>query len=111
MTDDREETAARVFAALADPTRRSILAELAARGPATATDLAGRLPISRQGVAKHLDRLTEAGLTTAETGEGRRIRYRVHTAPMQLAQQFLAAMARDWDARLEQLKNHLEGSP
>lgn len=108
MTDDREATAARVFAALADPTRRSIMAELAARGSATATDLADRLPISRQGVAKHLDRLTEAGLTTTESGEGRRIRYRVNTAPMELARQFLAAMARDWDTRLDHLKNHLE---
>ena len=34
---------------------------------------------------------------TAEPGERRRVRYRVRSAPMQVAQQFLAALARDWD--------------
>lgn len=68
-----EAVAEAVFAALADPTRRAILADLATHGPSTATDLAGRVPISRQAVAKHLDRLAEAGLVTAEPGERRRI--------------------------------------
>jgi DNA-binding transcriptional ArsR family regulator len=94
--------------ALADPTRRSILAELAAGGPATATDLATRLPITRQATAKHLALLTEAGLVTAEPGERRRIRFRLRSAPMRLAEQFLAALARDWDSPLAALKNHLE---
>ena len=87
--------------ALADPTRRAILAALAAEGPATATDLAGRLPITRQAIAKHLALLAEAGLVTAEPGERRRVRYRLRSAPMQVAQQFLAALARDWDGPLE----------
>jgi hypothetical protein len=51
---DVEAIAVQVFVALADPTRRGILAELAARGPATATDLAGRVPVTRQAIAKHL---------------------------------------------------------
>ena len=76
--------------------------------PATATDLAGRLPITRQAIAKHLARLTEAGLVTAEPGERRRVRYRLRSAPMQVAQQFLAALARDWDGPLEALKDHLD---
>jgi DNA-binding transcriptional ArsR family regulator len=50
---DIEAMAEQVFTALADPTRRAILAALASGGPATATDLAGRLPITRQAVAKH----------------------------------------------------------
>ena len=45
---DIEAVAEEVFTALADPSRRGILAALAAGGPATATDLAARLPISRQ---------------------------------------------------------------
>jgi DNA-binding transcriptional ArsR family regulator len=53
-TSDPEAVAAAVFTALADPTRRGILAALAAHGPATATDLADRLPVSRQAIAKHL---------------------------------------------------------
>ena len=59
---DAEALAGQVFAALADPTRRAILAALAAGGPATATDLAGRLPITRQAIAKHLALLAGAGL-------------------------------------------------
>ncbi|WP_328610238.1 metalloregulator ArsR/SmtB family transcription factor [Amycolatopsis sp. NBC_00345] len=104
---DIEAVAEQVFAALADPTRRAILAALAADGPATATDLADRLPITRQAIAKHLALLTEAGLVTAEPGERRRIRYRLRSAPMRVAQQFLAALARDWDGRLDALQAHL----
>ena len=100
---DVESIAEQVFTALADPTRRAILAALAAEGPATATDLAGRLPITRQAIAKHLALLAEAGLVTAEPGERRRVRYRLRSAPMQAAQQFLAALARDWDRPLEAL--------
>jgi DNA-binding transcriptional ArsR family regulator len=107
MPADIEAIAEQVFAALADPTRRAILAALAAEGPATATDLAGRLPITRQAIAKHLALLAEAGLVTAEPGERRRVRYRLHSAPMRVAQQFLAALARDWDGPLEALKDHL----
>jgi len=104
---DQEAVAQEVFAALADPTRRGILARLAARGPATATDLAAVLPISRQAIAKHLGLLTEAGLVVAEPGERRRVRYRLHSAPIQVAQQFLAALARDWDSSLDALRRHL----
>jgi DNA-binding transcriptional ArsR family regulator len=105
---EMEAVAEQVFVALADPSRRSILATLASGGPATATDLANRLPITRQAIAKHLTLLSEAGLVTAEHGERRRVRFRLHSAPMQVAQQFLAAMARDWDTRLDALKEHLE---
>jgi DNA-binding transcriptional ArsR family regulator len=104
---DIEAVAEQVFVALADPTRRSILAALASSGPATATDLAHRLPITRQAIAKHLALLADAGLVIAEPGERRRIRYQLQSAPMQIAQQFLAALARDWDARLDALKRLL----
>jgi DNA-binding transcriptional ArsR family regulator len=108
MPPDIEAIAEQVFIALADPTRRAILAALAAGGPATATDLAGCLPITRQAIAKHLSLLAEAGLVTAEPGERRRVRYRLRSAPMQVAQQFLAALARDWDSSLDALKDHLD---
>ncbi len=100
MPPDIEAIAEQVFTALADPTRRTILAALASGGPATATDLAAHLPITRQAIAKHLALLAEVGLVTAEPGERRRVRYRLHSAPMQAAQQFLAALARDWDSPL-----------
>lgn len=105
---DIEAIAEQVFQALADPTRRAILARLAAQGPATATDLADCLPITRQAIAKHLVLLADAGLVTPELGERRRVRYRLHSAPVQLAQQFLAALAHDWDDRLQALSDHLD---
>ena len=110
MPPDLEAIAEQVFGALADPTRRAILATLAAGGPATATDLADRLPITRQAIAKHLVLLADVGLVTAEPGERRRIRYRLSSAPVQVAQQFLAALAHDWDDRLDALKDHLDRS-
>lgn len=107
MVADIEAIAEQVFIALADPTRRSILAALATEGPATVTDLAGRLPITRQAVAKHVALMTDAGLLTPEPGERRRVRYRLRSAPVQLAQQFLAALAHDWDDRLGALQQYL----
>lgn len=104
---DLEAVAQEVFTALADPSRRAILAALAQGGPATATDLAARLPISRQAIAKHLVLLGEAGLVVAEPAERRRIRYRLDSAPMKVAQQFLAALARDWDGPLAALQRQL----
>src|SRR5437763_339946 len=66
-----------------------------------------RLTSTRQAIAKHRALLAEAGLVTAEPGERRRVRYRLRSAPMQVAQQFLAALARDWDGPLDALKDHL----
>jgi DNA-binding transcriptional ArsR family regulator len=110
MPPDIEAIAEQVFSALADPSRRAILAALASGGPATATDLADRLPITRQAIAKHLALLDEVGLVTSELGERRRVRYRLRSAPMRVAQQFLSALARDWDHSLAALTEHLDRS-
>jgi DNA-binding transcriptional ArsR family regulator len=107
MAPDIEATAEQVFVALADPTRRAILATLAADGPATVGELAARLPITRQAIAKHLALMTDAGLVSPEPGERRRVRYRLRSAPVQVAQQFLAALANKWDDRLDALQRHL----
>ena len=111
MAPDIEAVAEQVFMALADPTRRAILASLATDGPSTATDLAGRLPITRQAIAKHLALMADAGLVTPEPGERRRVRYRLQSAPVQLAQQYLAALAHSWDDRLNALERYLSSSP
>jgi DNA-binding transcriptional ArsR family regulator len=109
MPDARSELVAEaVFVALADANRRAILAELTASGPSTVTELAAALPMTRQGAAKHLALLMEAGLVAAEPGEGRRVRYHLRSGPMRVAQQFLAALARDWDGPLGALRSHLE---
>ena len=107
MAPDIEAIAEQVFVALADPTRRAILTALASDGPSTVTDLAGRLPITRQAIAKHLALMTDAGLVTPEPGERRRVRYQLRSAPVQIAQQFLAALAHDWDDRLDALRRYL----
>jgi DNA-binding transcriptional ArsR family regulator len=107
---DMKAVAEAVFGALAEPTRRSILGALAARGPATAAGLAELLPISRQAIARHTGLLAAAGLVLAEPGERRRIRYRVNAAPMTIAQSYLAALARDWDSKLARLQRALDGS-
>ena len=107
MAPDIEAVAEQVFVALADPTRRTILAALATNGPSTVTDLAAQLPITRQAIAKHLGLMADAGLVTPEPGERRRVRYRLRSAPVQLAQQFLAALAHDWDDRLDALQHYL----
>jgi hypothetical protein len=60
-----------------------------------------------EALAKHLALLAGAGLVRPEPGERRRVRYRLRSAPMQVAQQFLAALARDWDGPLDALKDHL----
>ena len=54
-----------VFGALADPVRRALLEEIA-DGPVRVTDLAGRHPISRPAISRHLRLLAEAGLVEAE---------------------------------------------
>ena len=65
-----------VFSALADPSRRHVLGYLADHGTATATELTGELPMSRQAVSKHLATLSGAGLVEGERA-GRETRYRL----------------------------------
>jgi DNA-binding transcriptional ArsR family regulator len=108
MRPDPEQVSASVFAALADPNRRAILASLAEHGPSTATDLSGRLSITRQGVAKHLALLAEADLVTSDAGHGRRILYRHRSEPIKIAQSYLAALAADWDGALDRLRTLLD---
>jgi DNA-binding transcriptional ArsR family regulator len=104
--DRRSDRSAAVFSALADPTRRRILDRLARGGPATATELAPDLPMTRQAVVKHLIALTRAGLTLGRR-EGREVRYRLRPEPMTEAMQWMAALAARWDHRLEALRAHL----
>lgn len=105
---DAEQQAVAVFTALADPTRRALLNELARRGPATVSDLARTLPITRQGVAKHLGQLVDAGLVCLDQPSGRRHPYRLDPAPIRAAQGWLAALANEWDDRLAGLAHYLD---
>ena len=95
-----------VFTALADPSRRQVLALVGESGEATASALARELPISRQAVNKHLTLLAEAGLV-ASRRDGREVLYRVTPAPMSEAMQWMTAVGGDWDERLGALRRHL----
>ncbi len=91
----------RVFAALADPNRRRLLAAVAS-SPATATELAGGLPISRQAVVKHLSALADAGLLERQR-QGREVRYSVTPEPLSGAVSWMAQVGGQWDDRLAAL--------
>jgi DNA-binding transcriptional ArsR family regulator len=91
-----------VFAALADPTRRAVFRALTDTGSATATELAGDLPVSRQAVVKHLQALAEAGLVAHER-HGREQRYRPTPAPLGDALAWMVDAGARWDDRLRRL--------
>lgn len=96
-----------VFAALADPMRRSLLANLAEHSPKTATQLAQEYPITRQGILKHLNILEQAGLV-AVTQQGREKRYMLTPEPLNELEQWIEALGAKWDQRLLRLKTLLE---
>ena len=98
-----------VLAALADPTRRRILDLLATRGEATATILAAELPVTRQGVVKHLGALDRAGLVCGHR-QGREVRYQVRPERLTTTARWLEQVAAQWDARLALIKRIAEGT-
>ena len=100
------DRAGAVFGALADPTRRALLAAIAEHPAATATQLAAELPISRQAVLKHLNALTDAGLVD-RTRAGREVRYQFTPAPLSDAVGWMAEVGAEWDDRLAVLRRQL----
>jgi DNA-binding transcriptional ArsR family regulator len=98
-----------VLAALADPTRRQLLDQLAARGEVSATALAEGLPVTRQAVVKHLAVLDAAGLVSGHR-VGREVRYEVHPAALDATARWMVALAADWDRRLAGIKRLAEAA-
>jgi DNA-binding transcriptional ArsR family regulator len=96
-----------LWSAVADPTRRRVLDVLLERGEATATIVAGELPVTRQAVTKHLAVLDRAGLVTG-TRRGREVRYAVRPQRLDAATRSLAQVAEVWDARLSAIKRIAE---
>ena len=96
-----------IFAALADPMRRSLLANLAEYSPRTATQLAEEYPITRQGILKHLRVLEEAGLV-AVYQEGREKRYSLTPQPLGELEVWIKEISAKWDQRLLRLKAFVE---
>jgi DNA-binding transcriptional ArsR family regulator len=94
------------FAALADPTRRAILARLAGDGEVTVNELAEPFPFSVQAVSKHLKVLERAGLITR--GRSAQLRpSRLEGAPLRDAVDWLEQYRENWEGRLDRLERHL----
>src|ERR1700691_5296716 len=94
------------FSALADPTRRAILARLAADGEVTVNELAEPFPFSVQAVSKHLKVLERAGLITR--GRTAQLRpSRLEGAPLRDVAIWLEQYREVWEGRLDRLAQHL----
>jgi DNA-binding transcriptional ArsR family regulator len=96
------------FAALADPTRRAILARLA-EGEATVNELAEPFPITSQAVSKHLRVLERAGLI--ERGRRAQLRpSRLRGAPLRDAAEWLAAYRQFWEEGFDRMEERLRAN-
>ena len=99
----------RVFAALGDPTRRAIVESLSAQ-PASASDLVGEVPVTRQAIVKHLAVLEDAGLVAGER-DGRRVLYRLTPAPFTDVARWMVDVGGEWDRRLAALADRVRNRP
>jgi DNA-binding transcriptional ArsR family regulator len=93
------------FAALADPTRRAILARLSER-ESSVSELAGPFAMSLPAVMKHVDCLQRAGLIDARK-EGRVRRCRLEAAPLAEAAEWITRYRRFWERRFDNLEAYL----
>lgn len=94
------------FAALADPTRRAILARLA-RGEASVTELAEPFDMSLPAISKHLTVLERAGLLAREK-EGRVRRCRLIAKPLRDAARWIAFYQQFWEEQFDALAGYLQ---
>lgn len=97
----------RTFAALADPTRRALLARLDEEDSLTVSELAKPFPVSLPAIMKHLDVLSDAGLIQ-RTKTGRSVACRLTPKPMEQAMNWLAHYERYWTEQLDRLAAFLE---
>jgi DNA-binding transcriptional ArsR family regulator len=95
-----------VFVALADSTRRRVLELLAQSGGATATQLAGSFPVTRQAIAKHLQVLADAGLATSER-RGRETQWTLTPEALGPALAWMQSLGEGFEDRLSALQRHL----
>jgi DNA-binding transcriptional ArsR family regulator len=97
----------RTFSALADPTRRALLAQLDRRERVTVSELARPFSMSLPAVMKHLDVLSDAGLIT-RSKVGRTVTCQLAAAPMEQAMHWLDHYQRFWSERLDRLAAFVE---
>ena len=94
------------FQALADPTRRRMVARLS-RGPASVSELARPLTISLPAVLQHLQMLEASGLVRSEK-KGRVRTCRIDPKAFQSAEGWIAEQRALWEGRLDRLEEYLE---
>ncbi len=100
------DTLSLTFAALADPTRRAMLARLA-QGPATVKELAEPFKISMPAISKHLKVLEHAGLIQ----RGREAQWRpaqLQAAPLKDVSQWLETYRKNWEEAFDRLDGYLQ---
>jgi DNA-binding transcriptional ArsR family regulator len=107
MVKYRETALDRTFSALADPTRRALLARLRGRPGVSVSELARPFTVSLPGVMKHLDVLSDAGLIK-RTKTGRIVTCRLTAAPMEQAMDWLNRYQRFWSQQLDRLATFVE---
>jgi len=106
LIEIEEDELSRTFAALADPTRRQMLARLA-RGEATVNELAEPFSISLQAISKHLKVLERAGLIT----RGREAQWRpsrLEIAPLEEATDWIERYREIWRDRFDRLDQEIQ---
>ncbi|MGD0850612.1 ArsR/SmtB family transcription factor [Bradyrhizobium sp.] len=97
----------RTFAALADPTRRALLARLGKQDGISVSELAQPFAMSLPAVMKHLDVLSDAGLVT-RSKTGRIVACRLTARPMEQAMDWLSRYQRFWSENLDRLAAFVE---
>ena len=102
-----QERLARTFKALADPTRRAILARLERSDGASISELAEPFAIHLPAVMKHLDVLAKAGLVT-RSKSGRTVTVRLRAQPMREAMDWLQRYERFWSSSLDRLTSYAQ---
>jgi DNA-binding transcriptional ArsR family regulator len=110
MVKYQAPTLDRTFAALSDPTRRALLAQLNERESVSVSDLARPFSVSLPAVMKHLDVLSDAGLIS-RTKTGRTVTCQLNAAPMEEAMLWLYRYERFWNEQLDRLAAFLEEEP
>jgi DNA-binding transcriptional ArsR family regulator len=107
MVNYQAATLDRTFAALADPTRRAILAQLDRDTSLTVSEIARPFPVSLPAIMKHLDVLSDAGLIQ-RSKTGRSVACQLTPAPMEQAMNWLAHYQKYWTEQLDRLAAFLE---
>lgn len=100
---------AAIYKALGDPIRLEIVKRLSTASSSSVGDLSSNLGISRQGARKQIQVLVDANVVQLSQS-GRQTLVTLDTQTLQIARSFISQLERQWDDRLEALKNFMEDS-